>query len=361
MSCVDGTYMISVKDHKTYSKHGPANLYFDESLKGWLDIYVAHARRQVVNGGGSTCLFLNWKGAKMQSSDLSSAITSAWRKGGMIDKETRISGTLMRKSCTTAIRQYNKEVKGNVAAHMAHTERTADKHYHLVQKRTNSAFAARQLTAVMHGRSSPAVSSSSKNDDIEQPSMRKDDFDSALGGKDEGDLDAVPVPPVRQTWTKEEERAIKETFADNISRQSITLREVLALKRTHPLLVDCENKRLLDKVRGLYRFKKSQGSLFGEVEASDCNDNASDSNSIISPTTNQGKSRVFEEEEVKVFSNLFKDLIQGSQKIESKANPFGKMSIFQLSEFLVFIAKKGIFSFSNIIKHIFLAYMLYSD
>ena len=200
---------------------------------------------------------------------------------------------------------------------MAHTERTADKHYHLMQKRTNSAFAARQLTAVMHGRSSPAVPSGSKNDYIEQPSMRKDHFDSALGGKDDGDLDAVPVPPVHQTWTKEEERAIKETFTDNISCQSITLWEVLALKRTHPLLVDCENKRLLDKVRGLYRFKTSQGSLLGEVEASDCNDNAKDSNSIISPTTNQEKSTVFEEE-VKVFSNLFEDLIQGSQKIESK-------------------------------------------
>ena len=122
ISCVDETYMISVKDHKTYSQHGPANLCFDESLKGWLDIYVEHARQQVVKGGGSTCLFLNWKGAKMQSSDLSSAITSAWRKGGMIDKETRISGTLMRKSCTTPIRQYNKEVKGNVATHMVHTE-----------------------------------------------------------------------------------------------------------------------------------------------------------------------------------------------------------------------------------------------
>ena len=222
-------------------------------------------------------------------------------------------------SCTTAIRQCNKEVKGNVAAHMAPTERTSDKNYHLVQKRTNSTFAARQLTAIMHGRpSSPAVLSRSKNDDIEQPSMTKNDFYSPPEGKDDGDHDALPVPPVRQSWTKEEERVIKETFADNISPQSITLREVLALKHTHPLLVDCENKRLLDKVRGLYRFKKSQGSLFEDVEASDCNDNASDSNSIISPTTTQGKSRVFEEEEVMVFSNLFKDLIQGSQKIESK-------------------------------------------
>lgn len=54
------------------------------------------------------------------------------------------------------------------------------------------------------------------------------------------------------------------------------------------------------------------------MEASDCNHNASDSNSIISPTAIHGKSRVFEEEEVMVFSNLFKDLIQGSQKIQSK-------------------------------------------
>ena len=240
MSCVDETYMISVKDHKTYSQHGPANLSFDESLKGSLDIYVEHARQQVVKGGGSTCLFLNWNGAKMQSSDLLSAITSAWRKSGMIDKETRISGTVLRKSCTTSIRQYNKEVKGNVAAHIRHPQRTADKHYHVVQKLTNSAFAARQLTAVMHGRSSPAVPSRGKNDDIEQPSMRKDDFESP-GREDDGDLDAVMVPPVRQTWTKEEERAIKETFADNIRRQSITLPKVLALKRTPPLLVDCEN------------------------------------------------------------------------------------------------------------------------
>ena len=103
----------------------------------------------------------------------------------------------------------------------------------------------------MHGTpSSPAVPSHSKNDDIEQPSMRKDDFDSPPEGKDDGDLDAVPVPLVFQTWTKEEERAIKETFADNISCQSITLRKVLALKCTNSLLVDCENKRLLEDCTG---------------------------------------------------------------------------------------------------------------
>ena len=38
-------------------------------------------------------------------------------------------------------------------------------------------------------------------------------------------------------------------------------------------------------------------------------------------------------------------------------NHFGKMSIFRLFELLVFIAQKGVFSFQNIAKHIFLAHI----
>ena len=38
-------------------------------------------------------------------------------------------------------------------------------------------------------------------------------------------------------------------------------------------------------------------------------------------------------------------------------NPFGKMSVFRLFELLVFIAYKGVFSFSNIVKDIFLAFI----
>ena len=38
-------------------------------------------------------------------------------------------------------------------------------------------------------------------------------------------------------------------------------------------------------------------------------------------------------------------------------NPFGKISIFRLSELLVFIAQKGVFLFQNIIKNIFLDYI----
>ena len=38
-------------------------------------------------------------------------------------------------------------------------------------------------------------------------------------------------------------------------------------------------------------------------------------------------------------------------------NPFGKISIFRLFQLLVFIAQKGVFSFQNIVKHIYLPYI----
>ena len=49
----------------------------------------------------------------------------------------------------------------------------------------------------------------------------------------------------------------KTFFAEQIRRQSVTVAEVLKLEHTHPLLKNCENKRLHDKVRRLYPFKKT--------------------------------------------------------------------------------------------------------
>ena len=42
---------------------------------------------------------------------------------------------------------------------------------------------------------------------------------------------------------------------------------------------------------------------------------------------------------------------------EPQVNPFGKMSVFQLCEIRVSIAQKGIFSFQNIVKDIFLVHI----
>ena len=73
------------------------------------------------------------------------------------------------------------------------------------------------------------------------------------------------------------------------------------------------------------------------------------------------------------FQNLVKDIflayiLPKKKKVGKMAifgqkpwvNPFGKMSIFRLFELLVFIAQKGVFSFQNIVKDIFLAYIAFT-
>ena len=42
-------------------------------------------------------------------------------------------------------------------------------------------------------------------------------------------------------------------------------------------------------------------------------------------------------------------------------NPYGKISIFRLSERVVFIGYKAVFLFWDIVKHIFLAYIAKKD
>ena len=80
--------------------------------------------------------------------------------------------------------------------------------------------------------------------------------------------------------------------------------------------MNCDNKRLLDKVRALYRFKKSQSVSVDDRMTNGPCDDLSDSISIVSPSTNRSNARVFEEEEVILFNELFKDMIQRGQKIE---------------------------------------------
>ena len=53
MTHVDGTCIVAVKDHKTFSCHGQANLCFEDSVKAWVDIYVECARSQVDPGNES--------------------------------------------------------------------------------------------------------------------------------------------------------------------------------------------------------------------------------------------------------------------------------------------------------------------
>ena len=129
----------------------------------------------------------------------------------------------------------------------------------------------------------------------------------------------IPSPLSRQSWSEEEQKAVQDIFAEQIRRQSDIMVEVLKLEHTHPLLKNCENKRLLDKVRQSYRFKKTtDGECLEDTQKSVDAIGESDTNSVIVAPTNQSKTRIFEWKEVFFFKELFKDIIQNGMKIEQK-------------------------------------------
>ena len=129
----------------------------------------------------------------------------------------------------------------------------------------------------------------------------------------------IPSPLSRQSWSEEEQKAVQDIFAEQIRRQSDIMAEVLKLEHTHPLLKNCENKRLLDKVRQSYRFKKTtDGECLEDTQKSVDAIGESDTNSVIVAPTNQSKTRIFEWKEVFFFKELFKDIIQNGMKIEQK-------------------------------------------
>ncbi|RMX52646.1 hypothetical protein pdam_00022935 [Pocillopora damicornis] len=112
---------------------------------------------------------------------------------------------------------------------------------------------------------------------------------------------------------------VQDIFAEQIRRQSVTMAEVLKLEHNHPLLKNCENKRLHDKVRRLYPFKKTtDGECLEDTQKSVDAIEDSDVNSLTVAPTNQSKTRIFEEEEFSLFKELFKDMIQNGVKIEQK-------------------------------------------
>ena len=131
--------------------------------------------------------------------------------------------------------------------------------------------------------------------------------------------DPIPSPLSRQSWSEEEQKAVQDIFAEQIRRQSDIMAEVLKLEHTHPLLKNCENKRLLDKVRQSYRFKKTtDGECLEDTQKSVDAIEDSDANSVIVAPTNESKTRIFEWKEVFFFKELFKDIIQNGMKIEQK-------------------------------------------
>ena len=85
-------------------------------------MYINKLRRHVVESSNDKYdsnkahVFLPWNGGKLESRQVSTAINTAWRKGGI---QGHVTSTLFRKSAVTNVHTSHKEMKSDLADFMA--------------------------------------------------------------------------------------------------------------------------------------------------------------------------------------------------------------------------------------------------
>ncbi|KAJ7360076.1 hypothetical protein OS493_018060 [Desmophyllum pertusum] len=119
-------------NHKTFHVHGPAQVVLTSNLHNWISVLIQESRARIPNVGAEKekAVFLSWNGKQLQSSQISKAIKSVWKKAGLSGP---IHSTLLRKGAVTTCHNNHKEISSNLADLMAHKEDTAKRYYRLTE------------------------------------------------------------------------------------------------------------------------------------------------------------------------------------------------------------------------------------
>jgi hypothetical protein len=90
----DDCFIVRVKDHKTFTTHGPVSVIFTASLFSYTQIFIEKLRNYLegVSTDGDSAVFLTMTLKKMTSSHVGSQIGSRWSK--VFGKETVLGGAI---------------------------------------------------------------------------------------------------------------------------------------------------------------------------------------------------------------------------------------------------------------------------
>lgn len=323
MSKQNDDYVALVMKSKTLSTHGPARIVFSLKLKSWLDIFVREVRSQVTGSSNSpdSCLFLSFNGEPMTSSQINKAIKSIWKKA---DLEGAPSSTLFRKSAVSTMHSANdsNEAHGNLADLMAHNLSTAKKYYRLQEKSKSSVLASKQLRQVMRPNEDDESSSSKSPFPKETPKQQKQsDPENNLVASSAEDYHTKTS---KASWSPGKENLVRALFQKEIGQRSVSIETVRSKISNHPDLQTENPKRVLDKVRALWRYEtdtpaepldlpSEQETLEQRVQRSlEDQDNTSE---IIPPTVTKSMKNVFVSNDLEIIRNTFKDMILTSTPI----------------------------------------------
>ena len=239
----DEENVVLVKNHKTLQTHGPTRIVLSSRLHSWMDIFVREVRSKVpgVTGSLNESVFLTWNGETMESSQINKAIKSVWKKAGM---EGSPSSTLFRKSAVSKVHTNSEsnEARGNLADLMAHNvDSIARKYYRLQEKSKSSVQASKHLRNVMRveaGGEAQGTVDQLKSVPADTPSI------------------SVTSKSSRDSWSLEIASLVKDVFKNEIEKEEVSMETVKSKISKHPQLKDQDPKRVLDKIRAQWRFRK---------------------------------------------------------------------------------------------------------
>lgn len=166
----------------------------------------------------------------MVSSQINKAIKSVWKKA---EVEGAPSSTLFRKSAVSTVHSCSEsnEARGNLADLMAHNVSTATRFYRLQEKSKSSVKASKHLRQV----------------------MREEDESPSISTVDEGEASKC-------SWSKDQEMIIRDLFKEEINEKQVKIAMVREKIADNPQLKDEDLKKILDKIRGMWRYSSSTHS-----------------------------------------------------------------------------------------------------
>ena len=299
--------VILVKDHKTLATHGPARIILSAKLSSWVNIFVNEVRSKVsgsTNDNGSH-VFLSWNGEALASSQISKAMKSVWKKAAVGGVP---SSTLLRKSAVSGLHKTtdSNEKQGNLADLMAHNVETARKYYRLQEKSKSSVEASRQLRSVMRG-------------EKQQKEIHDSEAQSVLSTGEDGHSKISKL-----SWDAEKEAVLQTLFQEEISQKAVNLETVRSKISGQPDLMTVDPKRVLDKVRSMWRYGKQpstepanlpseQETLEQRVQRS--LEEVENNSEIIPPSITSSLRNCFSSSELDSLRNIFSGMIVRSVPI----------------------------------------------
>ena len=282
----EGSYIISVKKHKTADIHGPARVVLSPTLFDYLKVFVAEVRSVVtLTTEDDDVVVLSWSGARLASGQISTAINAAWKKAGIVE---------------TAVHTNHKGMEGQLADLMAEKESTAQRYYKLHEKQQSCIKAAAVLPSIMRTTNKASE---------EGTSIAKAEDENPVSAEGSKEKETTP-------WNEQQKAAVRELFREEINQKRVTMAVVREKIKDHPTLYDQDPKKVYDRVRSGWRGidKKNHLEAAGEAKLPEEEETLSDkmsrfltsSSDFVPPSNSSYLSKnIFSREEKENLFRLF--------------------------------------------------------